>query len=74
MHDYHQSQTSEHLPAIVKNDETKAQERAAKRLRVGEESSKNAGMFSHLAVENPKFLLNRTKHTTSMRSPTLRQG
>eukprot|EP00435_Cladocopium_sp_Y103_P025818 s3297_g6.t1 len=61
VHDYHQSQPSVHLPAIVENDETEAQERAAKRLRVGEESGKEAGMFSYLAVENPKFLLNKAK-------------
>eukprot|EP00438_Fugacium_kawagutii_P008061 Skav219569 [mRNA] locus=scaffold3203:12014:25029:+ [translate_table: standard] len=54
--DYHQAAPSPSLPTIVEDDAVEAQERAAKRLRLGETEEKDKGMFSFLAVEDSEFL------------------
>ena len=56
LHDYHQHAPSQQLPSIAEDEITEAQERAAKRLRVGEEESRDAALFAYHVVENPKVL------------------
>ena len=59
-HDYHQSRPSRSLEPITEGPETEAQEREAKRLRVGEaeDASLQASEvpFAFLATEVPSFL------------------
>ena len=56
--DYHVSAPSSRMPAISENLEDEAQEREAKRLRVGEtESAEDASLFAYAVVEQPGYLL-----------------